>query len=172
MSVGLIMHTRLLCDGLRASITTSGSDGDIKSRRPASAAFCMPGPAPCGRTSSLSGQAEIPRYSCSGSQQDRQADKQEGRCKGLRIVAPHMPDAWDGHEGCEGCEGLAPGQAQAVHLGTWARGYINQQPGWQSTLAHMIGKQCTLPTGAGRFVGLRCNITQYLHVIIDTRTYE
>lgn len=58
------------------------------------------------------------------------------------------------------------------HLGTWARGYINQQPGWQSTLTHMIGKQCTLPTGAGRFVGLRCNITQYLHVIIDTRAYE
>lgn len=36
VSVGLIiMHTRLLCDGLRASITMCGSDGDIKSRRPA-----------------------------------------------------------------------------------------------------------------------------------------
>lgn len=28
------------------------------------------------------------------------------------------------------------------------------------------------PTGTGRFVGLRCNITQYLHVIIDARTSE
>lgn len=26
--------------------------------------------------------------------------------------------------------------------------------------------------GSGRFVGLRCNITQYLHVVTHTRTYE
>lgn len=120
----------------------------------------------------------IPRYSCTGSQQDRQG-RQAG--KPLQGIA----NSCTAYAGCM-ASSLRDGTAvRAVEvarawspdmpkLATWAYRYIiNKLAGWQSTRTHMMGKQCTLSKGAGRFVGLRCNITQYLHdVIIDTRPYE
>lgn len=114
----------------------------------------MPGPPPCGQTSPFCpGRQMIPRY---------KQHWQPGRCKGLRIVAPHMPDAWPPACvmgllcGLWKLRGLGPGQPRAGHLGHTG-----------------TSTSSTVPTGAGRFVGLRCNITQYLHAITDaSRTSE
>lgn len=172
------MHTRLLCDRLRASIAMSGSDGDIKSRRPASA-FFQALPRVAAQALCL-GRQMIPRYSCSGSQQDRQTGRQAGRP--LQWIA----NSCTAYAGCMASslrDGTAvravkaarawPRTAQAGPLGHTGTS-TSSQAGREHTHTHthMMSKQCTLLMGAGRFVGLRCNITQYLHVIIDTRTYE
>lgn len=130
--------------GYEHQLPMSGSDGDIKSRRPA---MDMPGPAPFGRTSSLSRAGRwYPRYSCTDSRQDRQAGRP------LQGIA----NSCTAYVGCMAYslrDGTAVRAVKAARAwppdkpgwASWAHRYINKQPGWQSSHTHMTGKQCTVP---------------------------